>query len=94
MLTRSLIRIIGRVDAGASVFGNRFVPVTELAPQNEAGDSATLTADGAPLLDEVHKIKGLDPGNPLQVSATGRTAGSITQTAVESPPGTVTVTRS
>lgn len=43
-------------------------------------------------LDEIHKIHGLQPAAPLNVTDTSRQAGGISQTIVEAGP-TVTVTR-
>lgn len=43
-------------------------------------------------LDEIHKIHGLQPAAPLNVTDTSRQAGDISQTIVEAGP-TVTVTR-
>lgn len=44
------------------------------------------------LVDELHRIHGLNIAAPLEVTATSREAGAVTQTIVEAA-GTVTVTR-
>lgn len=54
-----------------------------------ASTLATVLVD----VDELRKLAGLEIGVPLVVTATSRTAGAISQTLVEAPAGTVTVTR-
>lgn len=44
-------------------------------------------------VDEIHKIHGLDSSNPMTVSATARSSGSVSQTIADGG-ATVTVTRS
>jgi len=45
------------------------------------------------LLMELYALYGLDPTKPLVVTAANRTAGTIQQSIVEAPAGTITVTR-
>lgn len=45
------------------------------------------------LVGELHRIHGLESGTPLVVTDTSREAGAVTQTIIEAPAGTVTVTR-
>ncbi|TXH57904.1 MAG: hypothetical protein E6Q97_03460 [Desulfurellales bacterium] len=52
-------------------------------------DMATVLVD----VDELRKLAGLELGTPLVVTGTTRVAGAISQTIVEAPAGTVTVTR-
>jgi hypothetical protein len=45
------------------------------------------------LVDELHKLQGLDITNPLTVTQTQRTAGSIVQALTGDGLNTTTVTR-
>jgi len=85
----------GRLVLGASCTGGLVIVrgSTELDDQS----AGTTVLDEGLLrslsLDELHRIHGLDAAVDLVVTATARTAGAISQTIVESPPGTVTVSR-
>jgi len=48
----------------------------------------------ATLVDELHKLQGLDASNPMTVTQTARTVGSITQVISGDGASTTTVTRS
>lgn len=73
----------GRVYLQANTGAACWLPWSPAAPDIERLHSVVV---------DVHRIHGLDPAAPLQVSATQRSAGDIEQTIVDAA-GTVTVTR-
>jgi len=76
--------VVATLSAGIKVFAEDF---DSLVGQG-------LTPTQSTMLLEIYRLYGLDPTRPLLVTSSARTAGAgITQTVVESPPGTVTVTR-
>jgi len=68
--------------------------------QSESGISGLTTAESETLttlnalIDELHKVHGLSAGNPMTVTPTSRTAGSISQTISGDGETTTTVARS
>jgi hypothetical protein len=66
--------------------------VSNLIDRISAGSG--LTSGESTMLLEMYRLLGLDPTRPLIVTSTTREAGGeIEQSISESPPGTVTVTR-
>ena len=67
--------------------------------QSESGVSGLTTAESETLttlnalIDELHKVHGLSAGNPMTVTPTSRTAGSISQTISGDGETTTTVAR-
>jgi hypothetical protein len=57
------------------------------------GGSGGLTPTQALMLDELHKIMGLDPASPMTVTPTGRVAGQLNQIFTGDGETTTTVTR-
>ena len=54
---------------------------------------SSFSATDATKIDEMHKLHGLDSGNPLVVTATTRDAGAGVSQTISENAGTVTVTR-
>lgn len=71
--------------------------ITYVAFLSQAGVLATgnggLTEAQAAMLDELHKLQGLDASNPMTVTPTSRVAGTISQTISGDGETTSTVTR-
>lgn len=57
------------------------------------GTAEFCLADIYTRVDELHKLQGLDSGNPMTVTTTSRVAGSITQAITGDGLATSTVTR-
>lgn len=67
---------------------------TETVVSNIIDAMQTFTAAYAAALTDLHRLAGLDATRPLVVTSTTRDAGAgISQTVVEAPAGTITVTR-
>lgn len=67
------------------------VTVTPVSVPSGAPGASALTAEQADWLEALARVHGLI--DPQTVGPAGRTDGTLVQTIVESPPGTVTVTR-
>lgn len=76
-------------DAGAA--GNPWAAL--LAANNDPATFGKLIQDMQSLVDELHKIQGLDAANPMTVTPTQRTAGDIDLTITGDGVTTTTVTR-
>lgn len=63
------------------------------AEQNAAATIAAMNATPPTTLDELHRIHGLKSGEPMTVTPTSRTAGTISQTISGDGTTTTTVTR-
>lgn len=61
--------------------------------QGVSGPDDARIAVIATLVDELHKLQGLNPTFPLSVNTTSRTVSDISQTISSGGGGTVTVTR-
>jgi hypothetical protein len=82
-------------DIGGGILNQNQVQVI---PGNSAGliqvtSGSGLSAAEQAKLDDLHKIQGLDSGNPMTVTPTSRAAGSIQQTISGDGETTSTVTR-
>lgn len=85
----------------AGTFGEAIANGSAGLTQQQIRDAMALGTGDTPasgsideLLLELYRLAGLDPTRPLVVTATSRDAGAeISQTVVEAPAGTVTVTR-
>lgn len=76
-------------DAGAA--GNPWAAL--IAANNDPATFGKLIQDMQTLVDELHKIQGLDAANPMTVTTTTRTAGDIDLAITGDGTTTTTVTR-
>lgn len=92
----------GSTGKALSLASSGSVDYTALANAVWAHIVATTPADGSSedvlkgintLVDELHKIQGLDPSNPMTVTRTSRAAGSIDMDITGDGENTTTVTR-
>ena len=76
-------------DAGSA--GNPWAAL--LAANNDPATFGKLIQDMQTLVDEMHKIQGLDVSNPMTVTPSSRVSGSISLTLTGDGTTTTTVTR-
>lgn len=76
-------------DAGSA--GNPWASL--LAANNDPATFGKLIQDMQTLVDEMHKIQGLDVSNPMTVTPSSRVSGSISLTLTGDGTTTTTVTR-
>lgn len=93
-----ILLVSGGGDPFVNTIGNYVVRINYQQPVqaitvSTSGSAAGLTSQQATMLEELWKIHALNPSLPLQVSSTLRTVDNIHQQIIESPPGTVTMTR-
>lgn len=87
------------IDAIVTAIGNENITAATIATEVWSAATRTLTASGVDLstletqVDELHKLQGLDASNPMTVTTTNRTTGSITQNITGNGTTTTTVTR-
>jgi len=60
---------------------------------SEESDQLSIVTQMEALVDELHKLQGLDAANPVTVTQTGRSVGSISQEFTGDGQTTTTVTR-
>jgi len=81
---------MGQKLNGAASAGDPWT--TDLPGTYTGAQAGAILAAVQTLIDEIHKLHGLDAAAPLEVTATTRAAGAVTQTIAEAA-GTTTVTR-
>lgn len=83
------------VQAALTAQGYTASRATKIDNLDVAVSTVALTSQQQTMLLEIYKLLGLDPTKPLIVSDTSRTVSGagITQTIVEGPAGTFTITR-
>lgn len=86
--------IAGTMGQALNAAGSAGDPWITTLPGAYTGAQAGALLDAInTLVDELHRIHGLNASAPLEVTDTTREVGAITQTIVEAPVGTVTVSR-
>jgi len=94
-VTDGVLVLIGGGDPFMDTTGAYTVRVNYQQPVQAIGvaSGSGLSTEEAAMLDELHKLQGLDASNPMTVTPTSREAGAVTQTISGDGETTSTVQR-